>query len=154
VSPAPATSQWSSGASHAHAWSVSLPVVVPHKRRRGGNSTPLDIPVADGGDRAGPVTEIQRRVGVAVHQRSTAGAVPHALSQPEIGPVTAAAVVGLGRRKPPLSDHKPATLPRARVGQQRPNLTDAGLRDPAAKRPTAHPARHAATSRSSTTTVP
>jgi hypothetical protein len=121
---------------------ASLPAVVPHKRHRGGNSTPLDIPVAVAGDRSGPVTEIQRRIGVTVHQRPTSGAVPHSLPQPEIGPVTAAATVGLGRRKPPIGDRKPAALPWALVGQQRPNLTDAGLCDASAKRSTAHPAGH------------
>ncbi len=90
----------------------------------------------------GPVTEIQRRVGIAVHQPPTAGAVPHPLAEPEIGPVTAAAVMGLGGSKPPIGDHKPATLPRALVGQEPPNLPDAGLRDAAAKPPTAHPAGH------------
>jgi hypothetical protein len=33
--------------------------VVTHERHRGGNSTPLDIPVVD---RSGPVTEIAGRV--------------------------------------------------------------------------------------------
>ena len=65
VSSAFATSRWSYRASHAHAGSVSLPVVVAHERHRGGNSTPLNIPVVD---RPGPVTEVQRRVGIAVHQ--------------------------------------------------------------------------------------
>jgi hypothetical protein len=70
VSLARATSRWSYKALHAHACGVSLPAVVAHERHRGGNSTPLDIPVAD---RSGPVTEIQRRIGVAVYQRPQAG---------------------------------------------------------------------------------
>src|SRR4029453_18326669 len=43
---------------------VGLPAVVTHGRRRGGNSAPLDTPV--GFDRSGPVTEVQRRIGVAI----------------------------------------------------------------------------------------
>src|SRR4029450_5132388 len=48
--------------------SLSLPAVVAHERHRGGNSTPLDIPVDDG---SGPVTEVTSGVGVAVHQAET-----------------------------------------------------------------------------------
>ena len=53
---------------------VSLPAVGRHfgghVRHRGGNSTPLDIPIGVGlsdVDGSGPVTEVQRRVCVAVH---------------------------------------------------------------------------------------
>jgi hypothetical protein len=53
---------------------MSLPAVGRHfgvhVRHRGGNSTPLDIPIGVGlsdVDGSGPVTEVQRRVGVAVH---------------------------------------------------------------------------------------
>ena len=67
--------------SHAHTWSVSLPVVVAHERHRGSNSTPLDIPVAD---RPGPVTEVQRRVGVTVYQLPTRRTDPHPLAQPKV----------------------------------------------------------------------
>src|SRR5919198_6171529 len=65
----------------------SLPVVVAHERHRGGNSTPLDIPV---GDRSGPVTEVQRRIGIAVHDRSAFGARPCPLARLEASPETAA----------------------------------------------------------------
>ena len=68
---------------------MGLPAVVTHERHRGGNSTPLDIPVDD---RSGPVTEIPGRVGVAVHQPSTGGATPHPLTELEVGQITAAGV--------------------------------------------------------------
>src|SRR6266540_1425593 len=65
---------------------VSLPAVVTHVRHRGGNSTPLDIRVTDTvgvADRSGPVTKVQRRIGVAVHQLPTRRAHPQPLGQLE-----------------------------------------------------------------------
>jgi hypothetical protein len=92
---------------------VSLPAVVAHERRRGGNSTPLDIPAVDtDGDRtSGPVTEVQRRVGVAVHQQPALRTDPVPLVQPKIGQVAAATVMGLGGPKPAVSHHQPPALP-------------------------------------------
>ena len=98
--------RWSYRASHAHAWSVSLPVVVAHERHRGGNSTLLDIPVAVAGDRSGPVTEVAGGVGVTVHQLPTSWADPHPVSKPEVGVVAAAAVVGLGGGQPAVGNHQ------------------------------------------------
>jgi len=87
---------------------VSLPVVVAHERHRGGNSTPLDIPVAD---RSGPVTEVAGGVGVTVHQLPTGWADPHPVGKPEVGVVAAAAVVGLGGGQPAVGHHQlPAQL--------------------------------------------
>src|SRR6266508_5054481 len=83
--------------------SVGLPVVVAHERHRGGNSTPLDIPV---GDRSGPVTEVAGGVGVTVHQLPTSWADPHPVSKPEVGVVAAAAVVGLGGGQPAVGNHQ------------------------------------------------
>jgi len=80
---------------------VGLPAVVTHERHRGGNSTPLDIPVIDW---SGPVTEVAGRVGVAVHELPTRGAHPHPRTELEVGAVAAAAVVGLGRR--PLASRR------------------------------------------------
>jgi len=109
ASQALATSRWSYKASHAHARSVSLPAVVAHERHRGGNSAPLDFPVGDitVGNRSGPVTEVQRRIGIAVHQLPAPGADPHVLAEAEVGQVAAAAVVGLGGSEPAASDHQP-----------------------------------------------
>jgi hypothetical protein len=52
--------------------SVGLPAVVPHQRHRGGNSTPLDIPVGDTITN-GPVQS--RRLRAAFALRSTTS--PH-----------------------------------------------------------------------------
>jgi hypothetical protein len=108
VSSASATLRWSDKASHARAGSTSLPVVVAHERHRGGNSTPLDIPV---GDRSGPVTKIQGRVGVAVHQYPALRAYPRSLAQLEVREVAAAAVMGLGGRKPAVGHDELASRP-------------------------------------------
>jgi hypothetical protein len=84
---------------------VSLPVVVAHERHRGGNSTPLDIPV---GDRSGPVTEVAGGVGVAVDQPPTGRTFPYSLAEAEVGQIAAAAVMGLGGGEPAVSDHQTA----------------------------------------------
>jgi hypothetical protein len=65
--------RWTYRASHARTCSASLPAVVAHERHRGGNSTPLDIPV---GDRSGPVTKIEGRIGIAVYPLAAARAEP------------------------------------------------------------------------------
>ena len=74
---------------------ASLPAVVArwggHVRHLAGNSTQLDIPVGVGladVDGSGPVTEVQRRIGVAVHQPPTPGAPPHPVAELEVSPVT------------------------------------------------------------------
>ena len=126
---------------------VSLPAVVTHgdhKRHRGGNSTPLDIPVIDDidGDRSGPVTKVQRRVGVTVHPHPAPGAHPPLVAEPKRGMVAATAMVGLRRPKPPVSHHQPSTLPGALVRQHRTDPADPGLGDTAAKRAAAHPPAH------------
>jgi hypothetical protein len=104
VSLASATLRWSDKASHARVGGVSLPAVVAHERHRGGNSTPLDIPV---GDRSGPVTKIQGRVSVAVYQSPALRTRPRSLAQPEVREVATAAVMGLGGRKPAVGHHQP-----------------------------------------------
>jgi phenylpropionate dioxygenase-like ring-hydroxylating dioxygenase large terminal subunit len=118
---------------------VSLPAVVTHERHRGGNSTPLDIPVVD---RSGPVTEIAGRVGVAVHELPTGGAHPHPLTDLEVGVVAATAVVGLGGPEPPVGHHQLTASPGALVGQCRADSAKPSLVHAAAKRPPAHPAAH------------
>src|SRR4029453_19536089 len=114
---------------------MSLPVVVAHDRHRGGNSTPLDIPV---GDRSGPVTEVQRRVGVAVHRLPTPGADPDPLAEAEVSKIAAAAVMGLGGGKPAVSDHQPTACPAGLVGQGGADLAKPGLVDGAPERASAH----------------
>jgi len=102
VSLARATSRWSYKALHAHACGVSLPAVVVHERHRGGNSTPLDIPV---GDRSGPVTDVAGRICVAVHQAAASGAYPSAVGELEVGVIAAALVVDLGGSEPAVGHH-------------------------------------------------
>jgi hypothetical protein len=78
---------------------MSLPAVVAHERHRGGNSTPLGIPVCD---RSGPVTEIAGRVAVAVHSFHTLGTDPSLDAKLEIRTVSAATMVALGGGEPPV----------------------------------------------------
>src|SRR5829696_7423595 len=87
-------------------WSVGLPAVVAYERHRGGNSTPLDIPVtiAVGGDRSGPVTEVAGRIRIAVHQQPALRTHPDPLVQPKIGQVATAAVMSLRRGKPAVGN--------------------------------------------------
>jgi hypothetical protein len=108
VSLARATSRWSYRALHAHACGMSLPAVVIHERHRGGNSTPLDIPVAD---RSGPVTKIQRRIGVAVYLLPTGWTAPQALAESEVSQIATAAVMGLGGGEPAVGHYKPPSRP-------------------------------------------
>src|SRR5215218_6933964 len=94
-------------------WSVGLPAVVAHERHRGGNSTPLDIPVtiAVGGDRSGPVTEVAGRIRIAVHGLLAARAHPHPLAEREVGHVATAAVMSLRRGKPAVGNSQLAAGP-------------------------------------------
>jgi hypothetical protein len=57
---------------------------------------PVGVGLADV-DGSGPVTEVQRRVGVAVHEPPTPGAEPDPVVELEVGPVAVAAMMGLGR---------------------------------------------------------
>src|SRR5215218_9835431 len=86
-------------------WSVGLPAVVAHERHRGGNSTPLDIPVtvAVGGDRSGPVTEVAGRVRIAVHGLLAPRARPYSLAYREVRHVDTACV-SLRRGKPAVGN--------------------------------------------------
>ena len=138
-SSAPATLRWSYKASHARASDVSLPAVGAHERHRGGNSTPLDIPV---GDRSGPVTKIQGRVGVAVHQLPAPRARPRSLAQPEVRAVAAAAVMGLGGGEPAVSYDELPSRPIGLVGQDGADHADSGLIYRPPERGPAHAPRH------------
>jgi hypothetical protein len=136
-------------------WKVGLPAVVAHQRHRGGNSTPLDIPVGDTiTDRSGPVTEVAGRIGVAVHEILTPRTHPRPVAELEVGLVATAAMMGLGGGEPAAGDLKLAAGPLALVGQGGTDPAKAGLGDGAPKRPPAYPRPIAATSRSSTTIKP
>src|SRR6266545_6204626 len=121
---------------------AGLPAVVTHKRHRGVNYTHAGHPGRCRGHGSGPVTKIHCRIGVAVHQPSTRGTYPLPLAELEISEVAAAAVVGLGRRKPAVGDHQPSTRPAAFVRQGRSDLAEPGLADRAAERPPAHATGH------------
>ena len=139
MSLARATSRWSYRALHAHACGMSLPAVVVHERHRGGNSTPLDIPVAA---RSGPVTEIQRRIGVAVYLLPTGWTAPHALAESEVSQIATAAVMGLGGGEPAVGHHKPPSRPARFVGQGGADPAEACLVHTASERPPPHATGH------------
>ena len=139
MSLARATSRWSYRALHAHACGMSLPAVVVHERHRGGNSTPLDIPVAD---RSGPVTKIQRRIGVAVYLLPTGWTAPHALAESEVSQIATAAVMGLGGGEPAVGHHKPPSRPARFVGQGGADPAEACLVHTASERPPPHATGH------------